>query len=280
MKIINQTNIEINRILELLTRGYPVSNLEVRIQPPEPKKHLLNGLYSSRPQPTIKVFVRKKNTIAYKPINQNITIHDSRQYIAYIFLHEFFHYMARHKNITYRENEEEPMADQYAMNKLNEIGLTLNGKTNGSQRNNQLEQIMHHVPEQNISGVAINIIPIGQCVSRDSIGFAYRDIKKVEPNGAIMQVRNFYLKKFDCGHFCTSTKTFGLDCTNPIKGNGLFNSGRPYHIVCSRCIIPTGCHKCGIPGCKLCFTKHEGQWYCQECLRKITGGWLWALLKG
>ncbi|MBU2541748.1 MAG: hypothetical protein KJ593_07575 [Candidatus Omnitrophica bacterium] len=126
MKVINYTNIKaVERILRILATGVDTADLVVYITFPNIEEEKFNGLFIDDKPPTIKIFMRKNNNVYYKPAKRLIAIRNYCQFIAYIFLHEFYHYAARLKNFRYANEREENLADQYAYDTLKKAGLTL-----------------------------------------------------------------------------------------------------------------------------------------------------------
>ncbi|MBU2541749.1 MAG: hypothetical protein KJ593_07580 [Candidatus Omnitrophica bacterium] len=136
------------------------------------------------------------------------------------------------------------------------------------EKNNELEKIMQESMGQDLSENTINTIPVDAYVQQNFIGSSFRDKEKTEADGSSNRTRNFFIKKFHCGCYTGTIKTYGRYCDNPVPP-GRKTWKEPYHILCVNCAKILECEGCGKTGDRICFTKRGQKWYCLDCLRTL-----------
>jgi hypothetical protein len=125
VNIINYTNINLaDRIIRILSTGLSTKDLTVYIRFPRGEERKILGRFTA-PPPTIKVFIHKDDPPCYDHEDKLVNITNIHQYIALIFLHELYHYVAWKKSLAQAETQEENLATYYACKTLRRIGLKI-----------------------------------------------------------------------------------------------------------------------------------------------------------
>lgn len=271
MRVVNRTNVfDAERVVRLCGEGVDTSGLIVYVMFPETEEDKgLNGCFIPDCPPKIKIFLHDRKR--YKFGARTVL-----QHVALVFKHELLHFVAWKKGIVYVKETQEPLADFYAYQSLNEIGMCLKAPPSPLAETvpdkvldyDSIVKEASAIESLEINSSQVDIIILPGYVDRGSISSSFREKMQRTPSGGIETKKVIYARKFHCGHISKSYtgKDLGRDCTNRLPPNrSIPHWHERYHLVCKECLIP-GCNGCGIPGDKICFTLVDGQWLCADCL--------------
>ena len=130
MRIINKTNIKhAKRIIRFFASGIDTPDLEVTLAFPDIDTNSddkTKGTFLPTRPPKIRIYPHKEFPLTYRLYNGNrISIENIHVYIAFVFLHELYHYAIHQKGLPYAKQKEEELADTYACKTLQKLGIKI-----------------------------------------------------------------------------------------------------------------------------------------------------------